>query len=205
MTSDAQPALDAANLTAEDHVRANVYALLAAMLAKPPDAELLKRLKQVETAEFDGGVEMAAAWATLKGGAEEAEVAALEAEFHDLFIGLGRGEVVPYGSWYLTGFLMEKPLAELRIDLRKLGFERQDEVHEPEDHTVALCETMSMMITIPVSFETQKFFFNKHIGSWMPRFFADLTKAKGARFYRTVGVMGEKFLQLEDAYLAMPA
>ena len=205
MTSDAQPALDAPNLTAEDHVRANVYALLAAMLAKPPDAELLKLLKQVETAEFDGGVEMAAAWATLKRGAEEAEGTALEAEFHDLFIGLGRGEVVPYGSWYLSGFLMEKSLAELRIDLRKLGFERQDEVHEPEDHTAALCETMSMMITTPVSFETQKFFFNKHISPWMPRFFADLTKAKAARFYRAVGFMGEKFLQLEGAYLAMPA
>jgi len=204
MISDAQPALDAPILTGEDHVRANVYALLAAMLAKPPDAELLKLLKQVETAEFDTGADMAAAWAMLRRGAEAAEIAALEEEFHDLFIGLGRGELVPYGSWYLTGFLMEKPLAELRIDLQKLGFERQDEVHEPEDHTAALCETMSMMITTPVSFETQKFFFNKHISPWMPRFFADLTKAKAARFYRAVGFMGEKFLQLESTYLAMP-
>ncbi|HLQ25468.1 MAG TPA: molecular chaperone TorD family protein [Acidiferrobacterales bacterium] len=204
MISDAQPALDAPILTGEDHVRANVYALLAAMLAKPPDAELLKLLKQVETAEFDAGADMAAAWAMLQRGAEAAEVMALEEEFHDLFIGLGRGELVPYGSWYLTGFLMEKPLAELRIDLQKLGFERQDEVHEPEDHTAALCETMSMMITTPVSFETQKFFFNKHISPWMPRFFADLTKAKAARFYRAVGFMGEKFLQLESTYLAMP-
>ena len=203
MTSDAQSTLDAPILTGEDHMRANVYALLAAMLTKPPDAGLLKLLKQIQATELDRGVEMAAAWATLKGGAEEIEGTALEAEFHDLFIGLGRGEVVPYGSWYLTGFLMEKPLAELRIDLKKLGFERQDEVHEPEDHAAALCEIMSMMITIPVSFETQKFFFSKHIGPWMPRFFADLSKAKAARFYRAVGFMGEKFLQLEGAYLAM--
>jgi len=166
---------------------------------------LLKLLKQIEAVEFDGGVEMATAWAMLKGGAEQAIVAAVEEEFHDLFIGLGRGEVVPYGSWYLTGFLMEKSLAELRIDLQKFGFERQDEVHEPEDHVAALCEIMSMMITTPVSFEMQKFFFNKHIGSWMPRFFADLSKAKAAVFYRAVGVMGEKFLQVEGAYLAMPA
>ncbi len=204
MTNRTEPALDASVLTAEDYARANIYALLGAMLIKSPDAELLKLLKQIEAAEFDTGIEMAAAWAALKSGAEEARITALEDEFHDLFIGLGRGELVPYGSWYLTGFLMEKPLAELRIDLQKLGFERRDGVHEPEDHAAALCETMSMMIINQVSFETQKIFFNKHIGSWMARFFADLAKAESARFYRTVGSMGEKFLQLEDAYLAMP-
>ena len=41
----------------------------------------------------------------------------VEREYFDLFIGLGRGELLPYGSYYLTGFLHERPLARLREDL----------------------------------------------------------------------------------------
>ena len=51
---------------------------------------------------------------------------ASSASIFNLFIGLGRGELLPYGSSYLTGFLHERPLARLRADLGPLGIERAE-------------------------------------------------------------------------------
>jgi len=100
---------------------------------------------------------------------------------------------------------MEQPLAELRVDLRRLGLECNDDVHEPEDHVAALCETMSLLAATPtVPLETQRAFFEKHINTWMQRFFSDLAQAKAASFYRAVGIAGEKFLEVERTYLTMP-
>jgi TorA maturation chaperone TorD len=192
-------------LVDEDRARADVYALLGALLAKPPDASFLNRLRQLPLADPHDDVTLAAAWATLRQAAERAQPESLNEEYHDLFIGLGRGELVPYGSWYVTGFLMERPLAELRVDLRRLGLERQEHVHEPEDHAAALCETMSLIIAggAEFTFGLQREFFGKHIAPWMGRFFADLTSAQSARFYRAVGLLGERFLEVERTNFSM--
>lgn len=190
-----------------DSARADVYALLGALLAKPPDAAFLAQLEQIPVSDPAEDGTLAAAWATLKIAAARADPKALREEYHDLFIGLGRGELVPYGSWYVTGFLMEKPLAALRVDLQQFGLERQDAVYEPEDHAGALCETMSLLVLsgedVPV--EQQRQFFERHIAPWMGRFFGDLAAAKAARFYRAVGLLGERFLEVEREYLAMLA
>jgi len=85
---------------------------------------------------------MAAAWPLLKLAAQKATPIAVAEEYQELFIGIGRGDVVPYGSWYLTGSLMEMPLAHLRSDLKQLGYERNESVKEPEDHIAALLEVM---------------------------------------------------------------
>ncbi len=194
-------------VSAEDRARADVYALLGALLAGPPQAAALKLLRELAvTADSDDG-DLTAAWALLKQAAERAEPQALSEEYHDLFIGIGRGELVPYGSWYVTGFLMERPLAELRVDLARLGFERRAEVHEPEDHVAALCETMSLLIGADgaVGLNGQREFFRKHVEPWFGRFFADLRAAQSARFYRAVGLLGERFVEIERAYLSMPA
>ena len=45
-----------------------------------------------------------------------------------LFIGVGRGELLPFASVYMTGFLNEKPLATLRNDMVTLGVERSPDV-----------------------------------------------------------------------------
>jgi TorA maturation chaperone TorD len=126
-------------------------------------------------------------------------------EYHALFIGLGRGELLPYGSVYLTGFLQEKPLAELRQDLARLGLEVTEETHEPEDHAGALCEVMGLMAGAPTDYshETQKTFFAQHVGSWMTEFFEDLVKARDSGFYRVVGEFGKTFIALEKKYFAM--
>lgn len=192
-------------VSAEDRARADVYALLGALLAAPPRERTLEMLRALPGADSEDG-DLTAAWAMLKQAADRAEAEALTSEYHDLFIGIGRGELVPYGSWYVTGFLMERPLAELRVDLARLGFERIEEVHEPEDHVAALCETMSLIAnddTVP--FEQQREFFRKHLEPWVGRFFADLQGAQSASFYRAVGLVGERFIQIEQTYLAMSA
>lgn len=182
----------------EDRVRANVYALLGNLLAAPPDEALLAALAAIDPAPADGTL-LAASWTMLRDAATRAAPAAVAGEYQDLFIGLGRGEVVPYGSWYVTGFLMEQPLARLRADLRELGIERQPGVSEPEDHAAALCDVMSLLIAgeSSVPLPRQQQFFAHHLEPWVGRFFRDLQQSGAAHFYRAVGQLGEQFVEVE--------
>jgi TorA maturation chaperone TorD len=185
-------------------LRANAYSLLGALLGRPPTEEILGLLKQIEPDSGTDGRDMASVWACLRLAGERAETGPLGDEYHDLFIGIGRGEVVPYGSWYMTGFLMDRPLAVLRGDLAELGFERQDDVKEPEDHIAALCEIMAMLIANEEhDIAVQRRFFKAHIEPWGKHFFQDLQKAKTARFYRAVGQFGEHFIDFEQKYLSL--
>ncbi len=186
-------------LAAEDRVRGNVYALLGNLLAAPPDEDLLHLLRGIAPEPGDASL-LAASWQLLAVAAGRATPAELRDEYDALFIGVGRGEIVPYGSWYLTGFLMEQPLAQLRGDLRTLGIERQAGVHEPEDHAAALCDTMALLITsdTPAPLEEQHRFYARHLEPWLPQFFRDLQQAASARFYRAVGQLGEQFIGVES-------
>lgn len=190
------------SLPPEERVRADVYRLLASLLAGPPGAELMDLLRRIAPGEGP----LAEVWEALRSAAERADPDALEAEYHALFIGLGRGELVPYGSWYRARFLMEKPLADLRADLERLGFARRAGVCEPEDHAAALCEVMGLVIAESgLFFPESRVFFETHVGSWMGNFFTDLEQAASARFYQPVGRLGKRFITIEQAYYAMPA
>jgi len=183
--------------------RAREYALLAALLARPPDAALLKRLAGIEGDDTPLG----GAHKVLAAAAAEQEAPAVAREYFELFIGVGRGELLPYGSYYLTGFLHERPLARLRAELVALGIERVEGQCEPEDHAAILCEIMAGLadgeFAAPV--ERQRYFFDRHLVPWMPRFFADLEAAKAADFYRPVGAIGRLFIDLETEAFALPA
>lgn len=186
-----------------DQIRASSYALLAALLANPPTEELLTQLQGIET-DIDDEKDIVNAWSMLKLAAQGNNAELIADEYHVLFIGLGRGELVPFASWYLTGFLMEKPLAHLRQRLLELGFEQQEDVHEPEDHVAALCEVMSQLILDDeIDFETERDFYENFMGSWMKRFFNDLQKTETSGFYRAVGQLGEAFLDIENRYFSM--
>ncbi len=190
-------------LSEEDGVRANTYALLGNLLARVPDAHVLGLLRQIHVPANEGR-DMAGAWNMLRLASEQTSADSVADEYFSLFIGIGRGELVPYASWYLTGFLMEQPLALLRIDLEALGFERREGVCEPEDHAAALCETMGMIVgSEEIPFEAQRAFFQRHVAPWMSRFFRDLQQAETARFYREVGLVGERFMEIEGQYLSM--
>ena len=140
------PAPGSDDESAENRVRASTYALLAAILAAPPKRELLEQVAAIDASGSEPDSRFGPAWRSLREAALAAAPEALDDEYHALFIGLGRGELVPYGSWYITGFMMDKPLAALRRDLVQLGFERSGKVSETEDHACALLEVMAMLI-----------------------------------------------------------
>lgn len=196
------PYWDNALPNTEQQYRAGAYSLLATMLHTTPKQTVLDQVK--ELAAIDRHQDELSLQMSLLGlAAQSVEPESIDDEFHALFIGLGRGELVPFGSWYLTGFLMEKPLALLRDDLAALGFERHTDTHEPEDHVAALCEVMALLINEDQNFTTQSAFFLAHIAPWFGQFFNDLGRAKNAVFYRAVGRFGATFFELERSYLAM--
>jgi TorA maturation chaperone TorD len=178
-----------------DSARAQEYALLAALLSRAPDRAFLQRLGRLRGDATLLGI----AHVQLAQAASNTDHARVEREFFDLFIGIGRGELLPYGSYYLTGFLHERPLARLRDDLIRLGVERGEGIAEPEDHAAILCEIMSGMISgqFAAPPDSDRSFFEKHLAPWIGRFFADLERAPGAEFYRNVGALGSLFTHLE--------
>lgn len=189
----------AANLTIaeEDRLRADLYDFLAALLAAPPDLRLLRKCAGLtgDDSALGRGI------ATLAKLAQVAVPSSVEREFNDLFIGLGRGELLPYASFYLTGFLNEKPLAQLRRDMAAASIARAEDVFEPEDNIASLMEMMAGLIEgrfgAPASVARQREFFNRHIAPWAGHFFADLEGAKGSVFYAPVGAIGRAFMVIE--------
>src|SRR5262245_30358791 len=186
-----------------DIARAQEYWLLAALLRRAPDAVLLSKLSQVRA----GASPLGLAHAALAEAAEKGTAEKIEREFFDLFIGLGRGELMPYGSYYPTGFLHERPLARLREDLGRIGITRADGVVEPEDHAGILCEIMSGLASrrLPAPPDSDRLIFDKHLVPWIGRFFTDLERAEAANFYRRVGALGRVFTDIEMEAFALPA
>ncbi len=203
MNTEGKEAHGGADLDQGERARADIYRLLAALLAGPPDQTLLELLGNLES-EATAGTAMNSTWRQLAAAAENTGPQDVGDEYFNLFIGLGRGELVPYGSWYVHGLLMEKLLASLRDELAVLGFERHDGVSEPEDHVAALCEVMGMIICESELSLKQTDFFETYLDSWMGRFFVDLEEAETAVFYKAVGRLGQQFLELERQYFSLP-
>jgi TorA maturation chaperone TorD len=199
----AQSAAVAGGVDEVDAARAREYALLSVLLARAPTAGLLSRLAQIEADASPLGV----AHAALAQGARGASGERITREYFDLFVGLGRGECLPYGSYYLTGFLHERPLARLRQDLVRLGIERAPGQAEPEDHAAILCEIMAGLAGrgLPAAPGADRDLFEAHLAPWMARFFADLEQARAAIFYRSVGMLGRVFMEIETEAFARQA
>lgn len=208
MRSGAATALSDAAEDHPEHVRVETYALLASLLRQAPDSDLLSALAQTCPQDVPSlrPTALELGWQALGQAARSADPDRLETEFHQLFVGLGRGELLPYGSWYITGFLMDKPLASLRDELARLGLARAEGVPESEDHAAAICETMALLADPDdgISLAEQKTFFSTYAGGWLPRFFKDLQGAKNADFYVSVGQLGEAFIEFDKVWLDLP-
>ncbi len=198
-------AISLPEVTEEDRLRADLYNYLGVMLAAPPDQLLLDQSANLTGDDTDLGQ-------AIQGLSRVAKVSkpkAVQTEFNALFIGLGRGELLPYASYYLTGFLNEKPLANLRATMASFGMARSDDVFEPEDNIASLMEMMAGMIvgrfgriaTIP----EQNAFFNAHIGTWASHYFTDLQAAKSSVLYGSVGAVGAAFMDIEREAFRMTA
>lgn len=189
----------------EDRLRADFYNFLGLLLAGPPDQMVLDQCAGLGGDETDLGQ----AIATMSRVAKASKPQAVVREFNALFIGLGRGELLPYASYYLTGFLNEKPLAQLRSDMVVRGITRAQNVYEPEDNIASLMEMMAGMIVgrfgAPATLEAQKTFWAKHIGPWAGHFYSDLEAAKNSVFYASVGTAGRVFMDIEREAFRMTA
>jgi TorA maturation chaperone TorD len=185
-----------------DAARAQEYALLSALLVGAPDARMLERLARLDA---DASA-LGAAHSALAEAAANTNAKRVEREYFELFIGVGRGELMPYGSYYLTGFLYERPLARLRQDLDALGIAKVEGNAEPEDHVATLCEIMAGVVggRFDAPRDAQQRLFDKHMAPWFGRFFDDLQKADAAHFYRAVGVLGRTFIDIETEAFALP-
>jgi TorA maturation chaperone TorD len=178
-----------------------MYRLLSVLLGNPPSGELLRGLAALQGDDTPVG----SASRNLAALAERTSPYDAEREFNSLFIGVSRGELLPYASYYLTGFLNEKPLAELRSDLMARGIKSRAEVKEPEDHIGTLCEIMAGIITgefdCDSDLPSQKAFFDAHLTKWAALFFTDLEEAQASVFYAPVGSLGRAFMAVEaDAF-----
>ena len=196
-------ALGGARVDDVDGLRARHYDLLAVLLGRPPGQDLLDTLAGLSGGEGILGQHVA----DLSRAAAEATGAEVEREFFALFIGVGRGELLPYASYYLTGFLNERPLALVREDLAALGLSRDEAMSEPEDHLAFLLDVMAGLAggRFAAEPDVQARFFGRHLGPWAERFFGDLEQAKNARFYRAVGSLGRTFMEVEAEAFAMDA
>ena len=193
-------AATAGSLTEEDSYRARLYGLLSRVLAEPMSDDTLEILRNLASGDESSSVGNALssigreALRTTRNSSDE--------EFTALFHGMGSGgEVQPYLSFYLTGFVYEKPLAALRNDLLEMGIARTKVSSEPEDHMAFLCEVMNRLIlndrSHNFSLEGQKKFFGKHLAPWAINFFKDLECSNSAKIYKPIGVLGRVFIEIE--------
>ncbi|MGY6409525.1 MAG: TorD/DmsD family molecular chaperone [Alkalilacustris sp.] len=184
-----------------DARRSEQYRLVATLLAAAPGSELLRLVAGLE----GDATPLGQAHGALARAAAGTDAAAVEREYFALFMGVGRGELLPYASFYLTGFLNERPLADLRGDLARLGVARAEGRHEPEDHIALLFEVMADMAAgaLPVDLAGQAAFFHRHIAPWAAQFFDDLAVAPSAAFYRPLAEIGRLIVDIEARAFAL--
>jgi TorA maturation chaperone TorD len=185
-----------------DVARAQEYSLLSSLLARSPDARMLSRLAELRGDESPLGL----AHTALANAAARTDAEITAREHFNLFVGLGRGELLPYASYYLTGFLHGRPLAKLRQALQRIGIERMNGQTEPEDHAAILLEIMAGLTSgeLPAPKGTDREIFDDHLAPWITGFFSDLEKSASADFYAVVGTLGRTFVEIETKGFLLP-
>ena len=181
--------------------RAEMYGLLARLFYQPPSPELLAQLQVAVTEAPDAGGFLEASWQELVAAARASDAAQISAEFNSLFGGVGKPEVYLFGSHYLSGFLNEKPLVQLRDDLAALGLTRNAQMSETEDHVAYLFEVMRFLIAgddVALSNLTrQSEFFGRHVQPWVGTLCQTLLGHPRARFYGCLAALTQAFMSVE--------
>ena len=187
----------------EDQLRADMYSFLASLLRSEPSADLVKQLTLLKSDNTPIGN----AIKILAKLASSLDLHEIRDEYVKIFIGVGRGEILPFASYYLTGFLKDKPLAKLRNDMKEIGIEMSADVKEPEDHIASLFDIMSGIILgkfdRKFSITEQRDFFNKHLAPWVELLMRDIEASKIAVFYAPVGTLGREFIEIERSSFKM--
>lgn len=185
----------------EELERAELYGLLAQLWLAPPDAALFEQFKVAVTQAPQGGGHLEAPWQDLVAAMRASSVPAAAQEHEALFHGVGKPAVFAYGSFYLSGFLNEKPLAVLRTDLHELGLTRDTTRLETEDHVAYVFEVMRYLIAgddaAVANLEQQRRFFRAHVQSWVPMLCEAVAVHPRAALWRTVAALTDAFVQVE--------
>ncbi|MFC3682798.1 TorD/DmsD family molecular chaperone [Hydrogenophaga luteola] len=185
----------------EETARAEVYGLLAALYYAPPGPELLAQLRVAVTEAPAAGGFLEEPWRQFVGTVRELGDEQVVNEYDALFGGVGKPEVYLFGSWYLSGFLNEKPLAALRSDLAALGLARDEAMPETEDHFACVCEVMRYLIAgddVEVANLTQQQkFFSTHVQPWVPAMCEAISAHPKARFYAALAGFTAAFVSVE--------
>lgn len=186
----------------EDQLRADMYSFLASLLRAEPSADLIKQLTLLESDDTPIGK----AIKILTKLASSLDLPSIRAEYLGIFIGVGRGEILPFASYYLTGFLKDKPLAKLRGDMQEIGIAVSSGI-DPEDHIATLFDIMAGLIlgkfNRKFSIGEQRDFFNKHLAPWVDLLMRDIEASKIAVFYAPVGTIGREFIEIERSSFKM--
>ena len=181
----------------EDQLRADMYSFIANLIRTEPSQDLVESIKNLKGDKSTIG----SAIKLLSKFASTIHISEIQDEYVNLFVGVGRGELLPFASYYITGFLNDKPLSKLRNDMNKIGVVRLKEVKEPEDHISSLFDIMSGLITgkfgKQYTISEQSEFFEKHLNSWAHLLMEDIESAKTAVFYAPLGSLGKEFINIE--------
>ncbi len=185
----------------EETARAEVYGLLSALYYAPPPAELISNIRVAVTEAPAAGALLEASWGELVAAARKLSQEDIAREYDALFGGVGKPEVYLFGSYYLSGFLNEKPLVALRTDLEGLGLARDEGMPETEDHLAYLCEVMRYLIAgddVEVTNLTrQREFFTRHLQPWVAVLCEAVSRHPQADFYRCVAEFTQTFISVE--------
>ena len=191
------------NINEEDQLRADMYSFLANLLRAEPDENLVNQLTMLDSDDSPIGKSIK----ILSKLATSLDLPTIRDEYVRIFVGVGRGEILPFASYYLTGFLKDKPLAKLRQDMQKIGIKLEENVKEPEDHIASIFDMMSGLILgkfeKKYSITEQKDFFNKHLAPWVDLLMRDIESSKIAVFYSPIGTIGKEFMEIERASFSM--
>ncbi|CAD5373800.1 Putative formate dehydrogenase-specific chaperone [Rubrivivax sp. A210] len=184
----------------EELARAELYGLLARLWLAPPDAALMEQFRVAVTQAPQGG-HLEAPWQALVAAMRATTPEAAAAEHTALFMGVGKPEVFAYGSYYLSGFLNERPLALLRGDLAQLGLTRSADALETEDHVSYGFEVMRYLIAgddaAVCNLEQQRLFFRKHLQTWVEKLCESVAVHPRAATWCAVAALTAAFMQVE--------
>ena len=190
-------AINTENISDEDILRANMYSFIANLIRVEPTSNLIDSIKQLTGDDSKIGKSIK----LLKIMSTKLSLSEIQDEYVNLFIGVGRGELLPYSSYYITGFLNDKPLSNLREDMGLIGIRRKENVKDPEDHVSSIFDMMSGLIKGEFgkyyTINEQANFFNKHLDRWIDLLMDDIEKAKTAVFYAPIGTLGKEFIRIE--------
>jgi TorA maturation chaperone TorD len=186
----------------EELQRAELYGLLARLWFAPPDAALFEQFAVAVTEAPQRGSFLEAPWQELVAAMRAGGERAAGDEYEALFIGIGKPDILLYGSHHLAGALNEKPLVALRTDLAELGLARDAAIGETEDHLSFLFEVMRYLIAgddvAVCNLERQRRFFRTHLQPWVAGSLCDAVEQHPrARLYAALAAFTRAFVQVE--------